>query len=274
MTGPPHRFRIHGARPGSGTTRTSGPSTSPWTSRCAMRPSSATGTRSTRCAPRWRSRTRGTPAAPTRSTTTATRSIPTGTSRVVPSHNGVTTANFNADTFRIWGETEHPEEAFEVLTYLIGDASQDLLGIYGGMPARTADQDQFFANLDERWTQGVNWQVARDGVAVRGQPELRGLGAELPGDVRVDRDLGRHDAHRWQPRHRRGHRRLRGGAAGDLRREPSRTDSPGPPAIRGGRARPHCQRSDRMAIVELESPTPDAGEPPRFTLARREAIWG
>jgi multiple sugar transport system substrate-binding protein len=91
---------------------------------------------------------------------------------VVPSHNGVTTANFNADTFRIWGETEHPEEAFEVLTYLIGDASQDLLGIYGGMPARTADQDQFFADLEERWTQGVNWQVARDGVEFADNPSF------------------------------------------------------------------------------------------------------
>ncbi len=91
---------------------------------------------------------------------------------VVPSNDGVTTANFNADTFRIWGETEHPEEAFTVLEYLIGDASQDLLGIYGGMPARTADQDQFFADLDERWTQGVNWQVARDGVEFADNPSF------------------------------------------------------------------------------------------------------
>ncbi len=91
---------------------------------------------------------------------------------VVPSHNGVTTANFNADTFRIWGETEHPEEAFTVLEYLIGDASAELLGIYGGMPARTADQDAFFAGLDERWTQGVNWQVARDGVEFADNPSF------------------------------------------------------------------------------------------------------
>ena len=91
---------------------------------------------------------------------------------VVPSNGGVTTANFNADTFRIWGETEHPEEAFTVLEYLIGDASEQLLGIYGGMPARTADQDQFFANLDERWTQGVNWQVARDGTEFADNPSF------------------------------------------------------------------------------------------------------
>jgi multiple sugar transport system substrate-binding protein len=90
----------------------------------------------------------------------------------VPSNNGTTTSNFNADTFRIWGETEHPEEAFEVLTYLIGEASQDLLGIYGGLPARTADQDAFFAGLDEKWTQGVDWQVAKDGIEFADNPSF------------------------------------------------------------------------------------------------------
>ena len=125
---------------------------------------------------------------------------------VVPSHNGVTTANFNADTFRIWGETEHPAEAFEVLTYLIGDASLDLLGIYGGMPARTADQDQFFADLDERWTQGVNWQVARDGVEFADNPSFE---AWMPNyqeafaSIVTFGDTMRTDG---QPRHRRCHR--------------------------------------------------------------------
>ena len=90
----------------------------------------------------------------------------------VPSYNGTTTANFNADTFRIWGETEHPQEAFEVLTYLLGEASADLLGIYGGMPARIADQDAFFAGLDEKWTQGVDWQVAIDGVEFADNPNF------------------------------------------------------------------------------------------------------
>jgi multiple sugar transport system substrate-binding protein len=91
---------------------------------------------------------------------------------VVPSYNGTWTSNFNADTFRIWGETEHPEEAFEVLTYLLGEASSDLLGIYGAMPARTADQDAFLASLEEKWTQGVNWQVAIDGLDYPDSPSF------------------------------------------------------------------------------------------------------
>ena len=41
-----------------------------------------------------------------------------------PSYNGTTTAAFNADTFRIHKDTKHPEEAFEALTYLLGDASE------------------------------------------------------------------------------------------------------------------------------------------------------
>jgi multiple sugar transport system substrate-binding protein len=90
----------------------------------------------------------------------------------VPSYNGTITSNFNADTFRIWKDTEHPEQAFEVLTYLLGEASQDLLGVYGGMPARLADQDAFFANLDDKWTQGVDWQVAKDGVEYADNPSF------------------------------------------------------------------------------------------------------
>jgi len=92
----------------------------------------------------------------------------------VPSYNGEVTSNFNADTFRIWKDTEHPEEAFEVLTYLLGEASPELLGVYGGMPARLADQDQFFATLDEKWTQGVDWDVAIAGVEFADNPSFEG----------------------------------------------------------------------------------------------------
>jgi multiple sugar transport system substrate-binding protein len=90
----------------------------------------------------------------------------------VPSYNGETTSNFNADTFRIWGDTEHPEEAFEVLTYLIGEASPDLLQIYGGMPAIEANQDAFFDGLTERYPWDVDWQVAKDSVQYADNPSF------------------------------------------------------------------------------------------------------
>jgi multiple sugar transport system substrate-binding protein len=93
----------------------------------------------------------------------------------VPENDGTVTANFNADTFRILEASNHPEEAFEFLTYLLGDASGTLLAAYGGLPGREADQDAFFAALDERWTQGVDWQVALDGIQYADSPSFEGF---------------------------------------------------------------------------------------------------
>jgi multiple sugar transport system substrate-binding protein len=82
----------------------------------------------------------------------------------LPSYNGQVTSRLHADTFRILKSTDSPEAAFAVLVYLTGAGSLDLLSAYGGMPARPGDQAQFFARLDETFPQGVNWQVARDGL--------------------------------------------------------------------------------------------------------------
>jgi multiple sugar transport system substrate-binding protein len=93
----------------------------------------------------------------------------------VPEYNGVVTSNFNADTFRILEASDHPEEAFEFLTYLLGEASGELLQLYGGLPGRQEDQDAFFAGLDERWTQDVDWQVALDGIPFADNPSFEGF---------------------------------------------------------------------------------------------------
>ncbi|MEO1290326.1 MAG: extracellular solute-binding protein [Chloroflexota bacterium] len=82
----------------------------------------------------------------------------------LPSYNGEITARLHADTFRILNSTENPEAAVEFLTFLVGEASLDLLSVYGGMPARPDDQQAFFDGLDERYTQGVNWDVVRDSL--------------------------------------------------------------------------------------------------------------
>jgi hypothetical protein len=83
---------------------------------------------------------------------------------VTPSYNGVHTAKLHDDSIRILKFTEHPAEAFTVLTHLVGEASLDLLGVYGGMPARPADQPAFFEALDANFPQGVDWQVAIDSL--------------------------------------------------------------------------------------------------------------
>lgn len=91
---------------------------------------------------------------------------------VVPSYNGTTTANLNADTFRIFKSTKHPDEAFQVLTYLIGEGSKDLLLTYGAFPARKADQASFIDSLNEQFPQKPDWQVALDGVEYADNPSF------------------------------------------------------------------------------------------------------
>ncbi len=83
---------------------------------------------------------------------------------------GVVTAKLHADTFRVLKQTENPEAAFEVLAYLIGDASLDLLKVYGGRPTREADQEAYFAALNDKYTQGVNWDVVIDSINYADNP--------------------------------------------------------------------------------------------------------
>ena len=90
----------------------------------------------------------------------------------IPSFNGQTTAAFNADTFRILNTTKHPDEAFEVLSYLLGPASGDLLKAYGGFPARTADQAAGIAALQSQFKNQVDWQVAVDGIQYADNPNF------------------------------------------------------------------------------------------------------
>jgi multiple sugar transport system substrate-binding protein len=90
----------------------------------------------------------------------------------IPSYNGQTTAAFNADTFRILKGSKHPDEAFQVLTYLLGDAAPDLLKAYGGFPARTADQAAGIAALQSQFKNTVDWQVAIDGIGKADQPNF------------------------------------------------------------------------------------------------------
>jgi multiple sugar transport system substrate-binding protein len=47
--------------------------------------------------------------------------------------NGVVNGRIDADTFRVWKGTAHPEEAFEVLAYLITTGGDKLLPAYGAI---------------------------------------------------------------------------------------------------------------------------------------------
>jgi multiple sugar transport system substrate-binding protein len=93
---------------------------------------------------------------------------------VVPSYNGKTTANLNADTFRIFKATKHPDEAFEVLTFLLGDSPEvkELLTAYGAFPARKSLQASFVDDLNTKFPWKPDWQVAMDSVAYADNPSF------------------------------------------------------------------------------------------------------
>jgi multiple sugar transport system substrate-binding protein len=93
---------------------------------------------------------------------------------VVPSYNGKTTSNLNADTFRIFKATKHPDEAFEVLKYFHGDTPdvKALLTAYGAFPARKALQTSFIDDLNAKFTQKPDWQVALDMVSYPDKPSF------------------------------------------------------------------------------------------------------
>lgn len=93
---------------------------------------------------------------------------------VLPTYNGKVNGRVDADTYRVWKGTKHPKEAFEVLSYLIGPASLKLLETYGGMPARTTDQDAFFATKSEQFPWVKNWDVVKAGLDYPDNPSAEG----------------------------------------------------------------------------------------------------
>ncbi|MCC3763320.1 extracellular solute-binding protein [Glycomyces sp. TRM65418] len=94
----------------------------------------------------------------------------------VPSYNGETTAKLHADTFSITKDTEHPDEAFTVLTHLLGDAAEELTTTYGGMPARISLQDGYFDRVGAANFEGqdINWDTAVEGMSYVDNPSHEG----------------------------------------------------------------------------------------------------
>ncbi|TAK01279.1 MAG: extracellular solute-binding protein [Chloroflexota bacterium] len=92
----------------------------------------------------------------------------------IPAYNGTITSPLNADTFAILKDSKSPDAAFAALTYLMDDASETLLNLYGGMPARPAKQDAFFEQLGQSdgFPAEVDWQVAKDSVAYADNPNF------------------------------------------------------------------------------------------------------
>jgi multiple sugar transport system substrate-binding protein len=96
----------------------------------------------------------------------------------IPSYEGVATAKLHADTFSITSATENPDAAWTVLQYMMDERGEDLLALYGGLPARTSLQETFFDTyingLSEAYPQfdwaNMNWDVVLAGISIPDRP--------------------------------------------------------------------------------------------------------
>jgi len=80
---------------------------------------------------------------------------------VVPATpSGETVAKLHADTFRMLESSENPEASFKVLWYMLTEGAPDLLQIYGAFPSIPEQTEGFLEGLNEKFPQGVNWDVA------------------------------------------------------------------------------------------------------------------
>ena len=118
----------------------------------------------------------------------------------MPSVDGTITAKLHGDTMGIPKGTEHPDEAVEVLLWMMSpEIAPKLAAIYGGIPARTSAQQPYITDPANDF--GFSWDVALDALELSGHPEPRGMVAGLPGVERrrgglVDGDLQRPECRR------------------------------------------------------------------------------
>ncbi|MDZ4763181.1 MAG: extracellular solute-binding protein [Chloroflexota bacterium] len=89
---------------------------------------------------------------------------------VVPSYNGEYFSPTDADTNRILASTDTPEEAFEVLTYLQGEAASALLGAYGAFPADPALQEAAVQDKVDAFPSVTHWDVIVPSLDYAAQP--------------------------------------------------------------------------------------------------------
>jgi multiple sugar transport system substrate-binding protein len=82
---------------------------------------------------------------------------------VIPSYNGTTTAKLNADSFRIIKSSEHPEEAFTTMLYLM--QQPELIEAYGAFPADERLQANAMEAINAKYAPvEINWQVIMDSL--------------------------------------------------------------------------------------------------------------
>jgi len=102
---------------------------------------------------------------------------------------GNITSKLHADTIGIMDSTEHPEAAFEALTFLA--QSPELIQTWGAMPATESQRADFFAGLAERFAPlEIDWNVS---TLMLGYPDNPSHEAFMPNFAEADsanKDLG------------------------------------------------------------------------------------
>ena len=77
---------------------------------------------------------------------------------------GTVTAKLHADTFAIPKSSGHPNEAFQVVGWMLGEEQAPILAsVYGALPARKSAQEAFVT--DPANDAGFTWQVGLDALA-------------------------------------------------------------------------------------------------------------
>ena len=97
--------------------------------------------------------------------------ITTWDAGIMPMYNGIVAGRIDADSLRIWKGTKHPQEAFTVLSYLIGKGVQKLIigtpdmpAAYGSVPAITADLQTWIDAKKVQFPWVKNWETVLAGL--------------------------------------------------------------------------------------------------------------
>jgi multiple sugar transport system substrate-binding protein len=126
---------------------------------------------------------------PSIATDSKTTSVKTWDMAVLPSWNGYTSSPMYMDTFSITRASKNPEAAFKVILALMADNT--LLKAYGGEPARTVDQQAYFAAFDQVLNpifpqNQVTWSVLTE---MQKHPATPSFEAELPNSAKSSADI-------------------------------------------------------------------------------------
>jgi multiple sugar transport system substrate-binding protein len=101
-------------------------------------------------------------------------SVPNWDIAATPSYSGTITSKMHTDGLRILRSTEYPIEAFQALTYIVGDGAPTLVDdITMGFPARISLQSAALADLEATYPD-VDWQVMVDSIDYTDDPSHEG----------------------------------------------------------------------------------------------------